>query len=210
VIPTFNEAETIGAAIREIPAAYRLNIIVADSGSTDGTPGIGRIAGARVVNAGRGYCRACALGAEKAHPTNNRHEKIRRRGRTTPSRQDETASPADGRQGWKTASLQPHPPPCASSVSWIETIPATPNHIGIRSPGVSPLMTPARAAANNNEAPRARTPPAITPGIRPGVEREATRNGGERGRLRHRVHDDAAGMIGMTVIPTGSEVQNIK
>jgi glycosyltransferase involved in cell wall biosynthesis len=33
VIPTFNEAETIGAAIG---AAYRLNIIVADGGSTDG------------------------------------------------------------------------------------------------------------------------------------------------------------------------------
>ena len=49
VIPTFNEAETIGAAIREIPAAYRLNIIVADGGSTDGTPRIARIAGARVV-----------------------------------------------------------------------------------------------------------------------------------------------------------------
>ena len=113
VIPTFNEAETIGAAIREIPAAYRLNIIVADGGSTDGTPGIARIAGARVVNAGRGYGRAGALGAEKAHPANNWHEKIRRRGRTTPSRQDETASPADGRQGWQTASLQPHPPPCA-------------------------------------------------------------------------------------------------
>ena len=68
VIPTFNEAETIGAAIREIPAAYRLNIIVADGGSTDGTPRIARVAGARVVNAGRGYGRACALGAEKAHP----------------------------------------------------------------------------------------------------------------------------------------------
>jgi glycosyltransferase involved in cell wall biosynthesis len=68
VIPTFNEAETIGAAIREIPAAYRLNIIVADGGSTDGTRRIARIAGARVVNAGRGYGRACALGAEKAHP----------------------------------------------------------------------------------------------------------------------------------------------
>jgi glycosyltransferase involved in cell wall biosynthesis len=54
VIPTFNEAETIGAAIPEIPPAYRLNIIVADGGSTDGTPRIARIAGAWVVNAGRG------------------------------------------------------------------------------------------------------------------------------------------------------------
>jgi hypothetical protein len=30
VIPTFNEAATIGAAIREIPAAYRFDIIAAD------------------------------------------------------------------------------------------------------------------------------------------------------------------------------------
>jgi glycosyltransferase involved in cell wall biosynthesis len=50
VIPTINEAETIGAAIREIPAAYRLNIIVADGVSTDGTRRIARIAGARVVS----------------------------------------------------------------------------------------------------------------------------------------------------------------
>ena len=35
VTPTFNEADTIAAVIREIPAAYRLDIIVADSGSTD-------------------------------------------------------------------------------------------------------------------------------------------------------------------------------
>jgi len=33
VIPTFNEAETIGGVIREIPVAYRLDIIVADVGS---------------------------------------------------------------------------------------------------------------------------------------------------------------------------------
>jgi glycosyltransferase involved in cell wall biosynthesis len=42
VIPTFNESETIGAVIREVPAPYRLDIIVADGGSTDGTR---RIAG---------------------------------------------------------------------------------------------------------------------------------------------------------------------
>ena len=37
VIPTFNEAHAIGAVIREIPAAYRSDVIVADGGSTDGT-----------------------------------------------------------------------------------------------------------------------------------------------------------------------------
>ena len=68
VIPTFNEAHTIGAVIREIPAAYRSDIIVADGGSTDGTQEIARDAGARVIGAGRGYGRACALGAEAAHP----------------------------------------------------------------------------------------------------------------------------------------------
>ena len=41
-------------------------IIVADSGSTDGTPDVGAPAGARVVAAGRGYGRACAEGAAAA------------------------------------------------------------------------------------------------------------------------------------------------
>ena len=71
VIPTFNEAETIGGVIREIPAAYRLDIIVADGGSTDGTQAVARAAGARVIDAGRGYGRACARGAAAA-PTASR------------------------------------------------------------------------------------------------------------------------------------------
>ena len=37
VIPTLNEAEAIGAVIAEIPRAIARQIIVADSGSTDGT-----------------------------------------------------------------------------------------------------------------------------------------------------------------------------
>jgi glycosyltransferase involved in cell wall biosynthesis len=68
VIPTFNEAETIGGVIREIPAAYRLDIIVADGGSTDGTQAAARAEGARVIDAGRGYGNACALGAKAAQP----------------------------------------------------------------------------------------------------------------------------------------------
>jgi len=68
VIPTFNEAETIGGVIREIPVAYCLDIIVADVGSTDGTQAVAQAAGARVIDAGRGYGRACALGAAAAHP----------------------------------------------------------------------------------------------------------------------------------------------
>ncbi|WP_375462605.1 glycosyltransferase family 2 protein [uncultured Methylobacterium sp.] len=70
VIPTLNEADTIGAVIREIPRAYAADIIVADSGSTDGTQGAARAAGARVIEAGRGYGRACALGAAAAFPVN--------------------------------------------------------------------------------------------------------------------------------------------
>jgi len=68
VIPTFNEAETIGGVIREIPVAYRLDIIVADVGSTDGTQAVAQAAGARVIDARHGYGRACALGAAAAHP----------------------------------------------------------------------------------------------------------------------------------------------
>jgi len=68
IIPTFNEAETIGAAIQEIPTAYRFDIIVADGGSTDGTHAVAEAAGARVINTGRGYGRACALGVALARP----------------------------------------------------------------------------------------------------------------------------------------------
>lgn len=66
VIPTFNEAETIGTVLAEIPAAYRADMIVADGGSRDGTQEIARAAGARVLDAGRGYGRACAMGAAAA------------------------------------------------------------------------------------------------------------------------------------------------
>jgi len=68
VIPTLNEAAAIGAVIREIPPAYAADIIVADSGSTDGMHDLARAAGARVIDAGRGYGRACALGAAAADP----------------------------------------------------------------------------------------------------------------------------------------------
>jgi glycosyltransferase involved in cell wall biosynthesis len=67
IVPTFNEAETIGGVIREIPVAYRLDIIVADVGSTDGTRAVVQAAGARVIDVGRGYRRACAGGAAAAH-----------------------------------------------------------------------------------------------------------------------------------------------
>jgi glycosyltransferase involved in cell wall biosynthesis len=66
VIPTFNEVVSIGQVLREIPADYRCDLIVADGGSTDGTQDAARAAGARVIDAGRGYGRACALGAKAA------------------------------------------------------------------------------------------------------------------------------------------------
>jgi glycosyltransferase involved in cell wall biosynthesis len=69
VIPTLNEAATIGAVVREIPPAFSADIIVADSGSTDGTQQAAMAAGARVIEAGRGYGRACAAGVAAAAPT---------------------------------------------------------------------------------------------------------------------------------------------
>lgn len=69
IIPTLNEAEAIGRVIGEIPAAYAGDIIVADSGSTDGTQDIAREAGARVIDGGRGYGRACAAGVAAASPS---------------------------------------------------------------------------------------------------------------------------------------------
>ncbi|HEX3350969.1 MAG TPA: glycosyltransferase family 2 protein [Acetobacteraceae bacterium] len=69
LIPTLNEAETIGAVVREIPRTVAREIIVADSGSRDGTPDIARAAGARVVSlAERGYGRACLAAADAADP----------------------------------------------------------------------------------------------------------------------------------------------
>ena len=69
IIPTYNEAEAIAGVIREIPREIAQEVIVADGGSTDGTQTIAAAAGARVLNAGRGYGRACRAGAQAArHP----------------------------------------------------------------------------------------------------------------------------------------------
>jgi glycosyltransferase involved in cell wall biosynthesis len=66
IIPTFNEAEAIAGVVREIPRDIAREVIVADGGSTDGTQEIARLAGARVIEAGRGYGRACQAGADAA------------------------------------------------------------------------------------------------------------------------------------------------
>jgi glycosyltransferase involved in cell wall biosynthesis len=70
VIPTLNEAETIAAVVQELPRDLVRDIVVADSGSRDGTAAIARAAGARVVAvAERGYGRACLEGAAAADPS---------------------------------------------------------------------------------------------------------------------------------------------
>ena len=66
VIPTWNEAEAIGPVVTEVLAQGVGQVIVADGSSKDGTAGRARSAGATVIDAGRGYGRACHLGAEAA------------------------------------------------------------------------------------------------------------------------------------------------
>jgi glycosyltransferase involved in cell wall biosynthesis len=68
VIPTLNEASAIVRVIGELPRAMVREIIVADGGSMDETCAKAQAAGARVLDAGRGYGRACALGAAAADP----------------------------------------------------------------------------------------------------------------------------------------------
>ncbi len=69
VIPTLNEAEAIAHVVAELPRGIATEIIVADSGSRDGTPEVARAAGAIVVPVSeRGYGRACAAGAAAAGP----------------------------------------------------------------------------------------------------------------------------------------------
>ncbi len=64
IIPTLNEAESIARVVAEIPREEVAEIIVADSGSGDGTREIAAAAGAKVLLVPeRGYGRACAAGA---------------------------------------------------------------------------------------------------------------------------------------------------
>jgi glycosyltransferase involved in cell wall biosynthesis len=66
VIPTFNEAESIGAVIAELPRDIVTRILVVDGGSGDGTQERARSAGAEVIAVGRGYGLACLAGAQAA------------------------------------------------------------------------------------------------------------------------------------------------
>jgi glycosyltransferase involved in cell wall biosynthesis len=69
VIPTWNEAEAIGPVVAEVLSQGVGEVIVADGGSTDGTQTRATAAGARVIECGGGYGRACAMGAAAASPS---------------------------------------------------------------------------------------------------------------------------------------------
>lgn len=67
VIPTLNEASSIGRVLDDIPASLAAEVLVVDGGSTDGTREIAAGRGARVVlEPRRGYGRACLTGLERA------------------------------------------------------------------------------------------------------------------------------------------------
>ncbi len=63
VIPTYNEARSIGLVLADIPAEIVQQVLVVDSASTDGTAQIARQMGAEVLHEPRrGYGRACLSG----------------------------------------------------------------------------------------------------------------------------------------------------
>jgi glycosyltransferase involved in cell wall biosynthesis len=61
VIPTLDEEQSISEVVRSIPRAIVSRIIVADGGSRDATAARAAAAGAEVIEAGRGYGRACLM-----------------------------------------------------------------------------------------------------------------------------------------------------
>jgi glycosyltransferase involved in cell wall biosynthesis len=63
VIPTHNEAQSIGRVLADLPSDIVTEVLVVDSNSTDGTPEIAEKMGARVLHEPRrGYGRACLTG----------------------------------------------------------------------------------------------------------------------------------------------------
>jgi glycosyltransferase involved in cell wall biosynthesis len=67
VIPTLNEAGSIGRVLDDIPASLGAEVLVVDGGSSDGTREIAGQRGARVIlERRRGYGRACLTGLERA------------------------------------------------------------------------------------------------------------------------------------------------
>jgi len=67
VIPTHNEAQSIGRVLADLPNDIVTEVLVVDSNSTDGTPEIAAKMGARVLHEPRrGYGRACLTGLAAA------------------------------------------------------------------------------------------------------------------------------------------------
>jgi glycosyltransferase involved in cell wall biosynthesis len=66
IIPTFNEAESIGAVMAGLPRDIVGRVIVVDGGSSDETCARAWEAGAEVIAVGRGYGLACLTGAQAA------------------------------------------------------------------------------------------------------------------------------------------------
>lgn len=63
IIPTHNEAQSIGRVLADLPADIVTEVLVVDSNSTDGTAEIAASMGARVLHEPRrGYGRACLTG----------------------------------------------------------------------------------------------------------------------------------------------------
>ena len=68
VIPTHNEAQSIGRVLADLPADIVTEVLVVDSNSADGTPEIAAKMGARVLHEPRrGYGRACLTGLAAAN-----------------------------------------------------------------------------------------------------------------------------------------------
>jgi len=68
IIPTHNEAQSIGRVLADLPADIVTEVLVVDSNSTDGTPEIASKMGARVLHEPRrGYGRACLTGIANAN-----------------------------------------------------------------------------------------------------------------------------------------------
>ena len=68
IIPTYNEAQSIGRVLVDLPADIVTEVLVVDSNSTDGTPEIASKMGARVLHEPRrGYGRACLTGLAAAN-----------------------------------------------------------------------------------------------------------------------------------------------
>jgi glycosyltransferase involved in cell wall biosynthesis len=67
IIPTNNEAQSIGRVLADLPADIVTEVLVVDSNSTDGTPEIASEMGAHVLREPRrGYGRACLTGLAEA------------------------------------------------------------------------------------------------------------------------------------------------